>query len=269
MGLGKILIDRFGLQVRYQPFFENLVRIGAMGMGYGLPMTPRESHVVELAGLQRGLDAVKGRDPVVFDVGANKGDYVALIMEAARGRRVTVHAFEPDTQVAAKLRERFTDLAALHIVTKGLSDSPGELEFTRYSQNTLSSFHKDDSMPGSVRKDLGREVVRIPLTTLDAYCQEQGIERIDHLKINTEGHDLFVLRGASGLIAARRIERIQFEFSPMNLFSRTPFVEFWNLLKDGYTLHRMCKDGDYLMKAYEPLIDELYHPVNFIALRKP
>jgi FkbM family methyltransferase len=269
MGFGKILLDRFGLQVRYQPFFENLVRIGAMGMGYGLPMLPKESHVIELAALKRGLGAVKERDPVVFDVGANKGDYVALILEAAGDRRVIIHAFEPDTTVAARLRERFKDHAGLKVVMQGLSDTPGELEFTRYSQNTLSSFHMDDAMPGSVRKDLDREVVRIPLNTIDVYCQAQGIGHIDFLKIDTEGHDLFVLQGAARMIAERRIGRIQFEFSAMNLFSRSPFVEFWNLLTDGYTLHRPLKDGDYAMRAYEPLIDELYHPINFLAIRRP
>jgi hypothetical protein len=28
------------------------------------------------------------------------------------------------------------------------------------------------------------------------------------------------------------------------------------------------KDGDYAMRAYEPLIDELYHPINFLAIRR-
>lgn len=269
MGFGKFIIDRFGLQVRYQPFFENLVRIGAMGMGYGLPMTPAGSHVIELAAVKRALAHVKDRDPVLFDVGANKGDHVALVLEAAAGRRVTIHAFEPDTVVAQQLRDRFKELDGLMVVTKGLSDAVGELEFTRYSQNTLSSFHADHHMPGSVRKDLGREVVRVPLTTIDEHCRENGIDHIDFLKIDTEGHELFVLRGALRMLAGRKIDRIQFEFSPMNLFSKTPFVDFWNLLKDHYTIHRICKDGDYEIKAYEPLVDELYHPVNLLAIRRP
>lgn len=269
MGFGKLLIDTFGLKVRYQPFFENLVRIGAMGMGYGLPMVPKDSHVLELAGLERGLDAVKGRDPVVFDVGANKGDYVALVLEAAAGRRTIVHAFEPDPLVAGELRARYPGLDTLTVVSKGLSDHSGPFELTRYARNTLSSFHMDDDMPGSVRRDLARETVRIELTTVDEHCAAHGVEHIDVLKVDTEGHDLFVLKGAQRMLAERRIGRVQFEFSAMNLYSRSPFVDFWNLLKDHYTLHRMCLDGDFELKRYEPLVNELYHPINFVALRRP
>ncbi len=268
MGLGKLLIDTFGLKVRYQPFFENLVRIGAMGMGYGLPMTPEASHVIEKAALKRAIDAVKGDDPVIFDVGANKGDYVALILEAAAGRPTVIHAFEPDPVVADQLRQRYAGLDRFTVVTKGLSDKSGHFEFTRYAQNTLSSFHMDDEMPGSVRRDLPRETVRIELSTVDEHCAAHGVERIDLLKVDTEGHDLFVLKGARRMLAEKRIARVQFEFSAMNLYARSPFVDFWNLLHPNYTLHRICKDGDHELKRYEPLVDELYHPINFLAIRR-
>jgi len=38
------------------------------------------------------------------------------------------------------------------------------------------------------------------VTTVDAYCAAQGIERVDYLKVDSEGHDLAVLQGAAGML---------------------------------------------------------------------
>jgi hypothetical protein len=106
------------------------------------------------------------------------------------------------------------------------------------------------------------------LITIDDYCAEHGITFIDHLKIDTEGHDLFVLKGAQRMLRERRIGALQFEFSEMNLLSRTTFFDHWNLLQADYDVHRLCTDGLYRIERYDPLLHELYHVVNFYASLK-
>src|SRR5213075_1528085 len=53
----------------------------------------------------------------------------------------------------------------------------------------------------------------VHVDTLDAYCQRHQIERIDYLKIDTEGHELSVFHGMQGMLDQERIQRIQFEYS--------------------------------------------------------
>jgi hypothetical protein len=65
---------------------------------------------------------------------------------------------------------------------------------------------------------------------------------IDFLKIDTEGHELAVLKGAKNLIAQQKIQLIQFEFNEMNVVSRTYMRDFVELLSN-YQLHRVVPDG--------------------------
>src|SRR5262249_27827508 len=52
----------------------------------------------------------------------------------------------------------------------------------------------------------------ITLDTLDRYAAQNGVAEIDYLKIDVEGHELAVLRGARGLIRDRRISVVQMEY---------------------------------------------------------
>jgi len=64
----------------------------------------------------------------------------------------------------------------------------------------------------------------VDLTTLDDYCDVNGVERINYLKIDTEGHDLEVLKGSVNMISERRIDLIEVEagMNPSNLL-HVPF----------------------------------------------
>ena len=67
-----------------------------------------------------------------------------------------------------------------------------------------------------------------PVTTGERYVKEQGIERIDMLKIDVEGMDLQVIKGfGDGL---QQIKVIQFEYGIFNIASRDLLVDFHALL---------------------------------------
>ena len=50
-------------------------------------------------------------------------------------------------------------------------------------------------------------------TTLDSYAEQSGVARFALVKIDAEGHDLAVLRGAHTLLAEHRIAVAQFEYN--------------------------------------------------------
>jgi hypothetical protein len=53
----------------------------------------------------------------------------------------------------------------------------------------------------------------VPITTIDQFCADNSIETIDFLKIDTEGHDLEVIKGASRILAEQKIGIVQAEVS--------------------------------------------------------
>ena len=269
MGLGTFLIDRLGMRVRHQAFFEKLLKLGAGGLGYGAPTTHALSVRLEEQAFRLLVDTVDVPELVVFDVGANHGTYADMVLERSKGRKVTVHAFEPDPDLAQALVSRYADRPTVHITAAAVSDAPGEVTFHRYAQDVLSGLYDRAGQVSLYRNPATSRSFTVPTITLDAYCAQHGIERIHHLKVDTEGHDLYVLKGARRMIEEGRIDHLQFEFSEMNILSRSTFLDHWDLLSPHFDLFRLCLDGLYRIERYDPLLLELYHVVNFVAKRRP
>jgi hypothetical protein len=83
---------------------------------------------------------------------------------------------------------------------------------------------------------------KVAVETLDEVSLREGVQYIDFLKIDTEGHELAVLAGASRMLREHRIGHIQFEFNALHVFSRAFFRDFREILSD-YTLYRLLPKG--------------------------
>jgi hypothetical protein len=79
-------------------------------------------------------------------------------------------------------------------------------------------------------------------TTLDIYCEERGIARIDLLKIDVEGAELQVLQGAQEMLRARRIGCVAFEFGQATFDMGNRPAQLAGLFRDhGYRLTNLVK----------------------------
>ena len=93
----------------------------------------------------------------------------------------------------------------------------------------------------------------ILLTTLDGYIKENGVEKIDLLKIDVEGHELKVLQGGAIALASGRIRCIQFEYGGCFLDSGTTLKQVYTLLRYcGYELFRLWPYGKLRIHSYYP-----------------
>ncbi|HEX7153847.1 MAG TPA: FkbM family methyltransferase [Thermoanaerobaculia bacterium] len=124
---------------------------------------------------------------VVLNVGANTG-YYTLIAAAAVGPHGAVHAFEIQPAMTAILRRNIARnrLTNITVVESGCFSREGE-----------AFIHKPGD-PGSARIAFAGEGVRVPLTTIDRYAA--ALPRVDVILIDTEGADLDVLKGATGVL---------------------------------------------------------------------
>ena len=160
------------------------------------------------------------RFEIIFDVGANIGQSAASFLDDFPAARIW--CFEPSATLHSKLARRFSDNSRVTCERFALSSSQGEA-YLKHSPNT-SMFHLtslcSDELPANVTPGDGEIVVG---KTLDRYCHDAGISHIDFLKVDTEGHDLEVLRGANSLLAAGTIACLQCECSMSrdNVFHRS------------------------------------------------
>jgi FkbM family methyltransferase len=199
--------------------------------------------------------------PIVFDVGANVGDYTAALIDAIDNP--SIHCFEPSQTAFALLQKRYEATREIHLNNAGLGAE--EMTHALYAD-------KPGSGMGSIyprRLDhLGIDVhavEEVQIYRLDTYCAHHGIERIDFLKIDTEGHELSVLRGAGEMLVPERIGAIQFEFGGTAIDSRIYFQDFFYLLTPRYTIHRLLPDGLWPMPLYSERHEVLMY-ANYICL---
>jgi len=131
---------------------------------------------------------------VVFDVGANEGDS-ALRFRAAFPK-ATVYSFEPVHGTFEDLKRNVggDDLIKPYQLALGSKDGDATIYLT--GDTYTNSLVKPD-------RSVGSEVVKV--RTLDGFTSENGIERIDLLKIDTEGLDLEVLKGAHKKLSSGRV----------------------------------------------------------------
>lgn len=162
----------------------------------------------------------------VFDVGANVGEWSRLAAETLSDASVYSFEIVPDT--SRRLLEQCRDHANIRPFDIGLSDTIGDI--TVYHAEDRSAiatcvagfserFHK--YRPGASR---------VTTTTGDLFCSQHGIDTIDYLKIDVEGHEPNVLRGFQGLLTSEKIKIVQFEYGYANAAVRFLLRDFHEYL---------------------------------------
>lgn len=143
---------------------------------------PTEMHV---------LRKILSPKDIVFDVGANLGWY-GLNAAQVVGSRGQVYAFEPNPDFANWASEncRLNHLTNVKIEKIALADKTSRLEF--YIGDNFGSLVKRVARLGSQKI----KRINVPVTTIDAYVKSQNIKKISLIKIDAEGKDFEVLRGA-------------------------------------------------------------------------
>lgn len=207
----------------------------------------------ELSWLARRL----APDSVIMDIGANLGQWtLPLALAVAPAGRVL--AIEPAAATFAALRQSLALNHMSHVEAFGvaLADSEGSLRLYHHGRD--SSQHSLAALGGQF------ETVRA--LTLDQFMSEHSITRLDAVKMDVEGAEELVLRGATRTLAT---------FRPIVVFELVPgFAERLGLTSDGpiqllrgmgYQIIELDEDGG------ERPIDDLdlsRHPVgwNVIAL---
>lgn len=161
---------------------------------------------------------------VCIDGGANHGEITEAILQMHPTAHV--HAFEPSPECQSILRARFANRPEVTLVASGLGNENGVLEFHRYANDELSSFlplQAGTANPFHGESELALETM--PLTTLNRYADQHGLNRIDLLKIDTQGYDLRVLQGSDHLFQTGSVNHVLVELNFLPLYDGQPTPE--------------------------------------------
>ena len=150
-------------------------------------------------------------DATIFDVGAHFGAvskiYQSLFPSA------TLHAFEPSPE-AFDLFQRNSDGDQRHHAHRiALSDNNGIAEFSlNHASATNSLLPTDKNAPENWKSFVETENrVAVPTQTLDSFCKQHHLDRVDILKLDVQGAEGKVLAGASDLFQRQAIKAVYLE----------------------------------------------------------
>ena len=204
------------------------------------------------------------KEPVLFDVGANTGEYARLL--SGTYPNANIHCFEPNVHTFIELQK---NSAGSNITCNnlGLANVTGESTIYFY-KNDNTTGHAS-LIPGVIQDIHGSTEFRssqVKIMRLEDYVPEQNIEYIDFIKIDVEGYELEVLKGASRLLSEKRIGIIQFEFNEMNIISRCFLKDFYDLLTD-YDFFRLKPNKLFPLGDYRTVY-EVFKIQNIVCIPK-
>ncbi len=245
-----------------QPFWERLYQLSLTGLNIGTGSRPGESgELWVLDQLKRSLPDT--RPAVIFDIGANVGDYAAEVL--TRFKQLELYCFEPSAKTFEMLSRNLArdPRSKLFNIGLGAIEEIADL-YSDAETSGLASVHNRRLEHLNIQF---RPVERVSIRTLDSFCREQAIRHIDLAKLDVEGHELKVIQGGQQFIASKSIDFVQFEFGGTNIDSRTFFRDFYYLLEPHYRIYRILKDGLAPVRGYSERC-EIFMLANFLCVSK-
>ncbi len=191
------------------------------------------------------------KDSVFFDVGANFGYYSVVL--GSLNPSIKIYSFEPYPSNLLKLQQhiRLNDLESV-INACGVALSDNE-------STAVMSVREDNSGAATLGNPNGDHQEQVQVTTMDKFCKDNSIKRVDIIKIDVEGFEEKVLHGAEQLIRSQH-PYIFIELDPPKLKrAGTSVQSLCNTLKDfGYNLYIAKR------KTLVPLLDEELSNIDLI-----
>lgn len=182
------------------------------------------------------------RGGCVMDIGANRGTYTYSLLKAV-GKQGVVYSFEPNPVVAMQLMK---NLKQSNVIIENLAVS-------NTNEDKVFYIHTKGCGPTSsleffdvLNKAGELEETKVKCVTLDSYCRSHNLSP-DLIKIDAEGHEFNVIKGAEWTIRKHR-PYIVFEFIEQ-FWEERNIKKIFEFLSPAYHLIRIEDEAD-AMEAY-------------------
>lgn len=211
---------------------------------------------------------IKKNNPIIFDVGANKGQSIERFKKTLNNPKI--FSFEPNPEIFSQSFEKYKNDKDIFLNNLALGDRNCSIPLNVTINSGNSSFYdlKKDTEWIKIRskqfntnpENFVEKQVIVNCSTLDNFCLENNIKNIDLLKIDTQGFEDKVLNGAKNLIKNKEVKFIELEIMLDEVYDKTmTFHEIESHLENNYKLYGIDYQGfKNLSEGYMFAVDVLY-----------
>ena len=208
---------------------------------------------------------------IVFDIGANKGEYSKSVLEKSKvfNKKVQMHVFEPQKILFDELKINYTEeinnnIFMLNNFAVSNKDNAELKLFKDKEGGPLASLCKRELLSCNINME---QIETVKTIRLDSYIERNNIANIDLLKIDVEGHEYNVIEGLGNYLDSSFIDFIQFEYGGNNLDSMVPLIKIWKKLDErGFAIAKVMPKGLKIEKYNIEL--ENFQYCNYVAISK-
>jgi FkbM family methyltransferase len=194
-----------------------------------------------------------------FDIGANKGEWSIYTNQACSGN-CEIYSYEPDPRAANKFKKNTENIDNIYFSEKGVGSKEGEVSLYLSDESTELS-----TMRPVNRKDYSEN--RVNITTIDNEVKRNDVDCINLMKVDVEGYEAEVLRGASESLKKGIIECVQFEYGENWIYSGNTITEVISFLsKMGFKTF-LLQPGS-IESEHIKILGEYFSYSNFISIRE-
>ena len=190
--------------------------------------------------------------PTIFDIGSNMGNTIKLFKN--KFPQSKIYGFEPIPECYEIIKKKYKENKDIEIYNLAVGEKKEEKIFNIYKRSGQSSFYKKTentdwylkSEKQKLKFPIQEREIKVNVISLDDFINEKKIDKIDFLKIDTQGYENFVLQGAKNALTNKIIKAIKLEMNFSNIYKKqNSFYEIEeNLYKNNYKLYGITNFGN-------------------------
>lgn len=213
--------------------------------------------------IDKFVSQYKTKNPTIFDVGANVGEYSELLVNKFGSSKYNLHLFEPQKNCFSDLENNFSKNEQMNLNNFGLSSSNETATiYKNEDKSGLTSLYKRNLDFYNLKMDVEE---KISLKRADEYIESKNIKHIHLLKVDVEGHEISALKGFGKYLNGDFIDYIQLEYGGANLDSHSNLLDYYNLLLPlGFKITKVMPNFLEL-REYNPRMDNYVYS-NYVAI---
>ena len=196
---------------------------------------------------------------VYFDIGSNIG-LMAVFAAHKVGKKGAVHAFEPEPETYTILQHNCKINSLKNVVLNNVALGAQQTEATIYANLDINR-----GAASLVRQD-GSAGKKVSVTTLDKYLSVSSISSIQVMKIDIEGYEMEMLKGATKLLSSKDAPVICIEYSrdvehtgdATGIYDFIKSINDYRVFKFTVWKGEVCPLQEVLSKADLPQHDNIF-----------